>query len=163
MSNVLIDGPESAKYTFIFAHGAGAGMEHEFMADVAAKIAAEGIRVVRFNFPYMVKRAEDGKKRPPDRAPMLLEAFGDIIAQYGGDSTVIGGKSMGGAWRATWGIVTVCRQWFVWGFLSTRRVNRKKIKVNIWRRWRFPPSFFKVNVTPSVTAQSWQDTPCQIR
>lgn len=96
MSNMLIDGPESAKYTFIFAHGAGAGMEHEFMADVAAKIAAEGIRVVRFNFPYMVKRAEDGKKRPPDRAPMLLEAFGDIIAQYGGDSTVIGGKSMGG-------------------------------------------------------------------
>lgn len=96
MSHVLIDGPETAEYTFIFAHGAGAGMEHDFMVDVAQRIAAHGIRVVRFNFPYMVKRAEDGKKRPPDRAPKLLEAFEDVVSLYGGKNTVIGGKSMGG-------------------------------------------------------------------
>ncbi|CZF85049.1 Alpha/beta hydrolase family protein [Grimontia celer] len=93
---VLIDGPVSAEHTFIFAHGAGAGMEHDFMAEVAEMIADHGIRVVRFNFPYMVKRAEDGKKRPPDRAPKLLEAFKEVIAEYRTEKTVIGGKSMGG-------------------------------------------------------------------
>lgn len=96
MSTVIIDGPESAEHTFIFAHGAGAGMEHDFMADVAVKVANKGIRVVRFNFPYMVKRTEDGKKRPPDRAPVLLDAFREVIAEYGTEKTVIGGKSMGG-------------------------------------------------------------------
>ncbi|MEZ9522528.1 alpha/beta family hydrolase [Enterovibrio norvegicus] len=96
MNQVLIDGPSEADTTFIFAHGAGAGMEHEFMAVVAKKIAAHGIRVVRFNFPYMVKRSEDGKKRPPDRAPKLLEHYQEIIATYGSKHTVIGGKSMGG-------------------------------------------------------------------
>ena len=45
----------------MFAHGAGAGMDHAFMAAVAEGLALQDIRVVRFNFPYMVKRAEDGK------------------------------------------------------------------------------------------------------
>lgn len=96
MSSIVIDGPEAADATFIFAHGAGAGMEHEFMMDVAQRIAEHGIRVVRFNFPYMVKRAEDGKKRPPDRAPKLLEAFEEVVKTYGTAKTVVGGKSMGG-------------------------------------------------------------------
>lgn len=73
MSHVLIDGPETAEYTFIFAHGAGAGMEHDFMVDVAQRIAAHGIRVVRFNFPYMVKRAEDGKNAHQTVRPNCLK------------------------------------------------------------------------------------------
>ncbi|WP_428772186.1 alpha/beta fold hydrolase [Vibrio sp.] len=81
---------------FIFAHGAGADMDHEFMSLVASELAKHGIRVLRFNFPYMVKRAEDGKKRPPDRAPKLLEAFAQVIEQQGDRPVVIGGKSMGG-------------------------------------------------------------------
>ncbi|MEZ8143993.1 alpha/beta hydrolase [Enterovibrio norvegicus FF-33] len=96
MNNVVINGPEHADVTFIFAHGAGADMNHDFMADVAGKIAEHGIRVVRFNFPYMVKRAEDGKRRPPDRAPKLLEAFNEVIDVFGSGKTFIGGKSMGG-------------------------------------------------------------------
>ncbi|PKF51492.1 alpha/beta family hydrolase [Enterovibrio nigricans] len=96
MNHVLIDGPDEAAFTFIFAHGAGAGMDHDFMDDVARRIAAQGVRVVRFNFPYMVKRAEDGKKRPPDRAPKLLDAFNAVIDEFASESTVIGGKSMGG-------------------------------------------------------------------
>lgn len=94
-NNVMIDGAENAPL-FIFAHGAGAGMDHAFMQQVANGLASKGIRVVRFNFPYMVKRAEDGGKRPPDRAPKLLEAFEQIIAQYADKPVVIGGKSMGG-------------------------------------------------------------------
>ncbi len=95
MSNVTIEGDENAPL-FIFAHGAGADMDHEFMSQVAKGLAYKGIRVVRFNFPYMVKRAEDGKRRPPDRAPKLLEAFEDIINTYASKPVVIGGKSMGG-------------------------------------------------------------------
>ncbi|CAK3662278.1 alpha/beta hydrolase [Vibrio sp. 10N.286.55.E10] len=95
MNNVIIDG-EDNPITFIFAHGAGAGMDHEFMQSVAKGLAFKGVRVIRFNFPYMIKRAEDGKRRPPDRAPKLLEAYQEIIEQCDADKLVIGGKSMGG-------------------------------------------------------------------
>ncbi|MCF7504438.1 alpha/beta fold hydrolase [Vibrio sp. L3-7] len=95
MNNVIIDG-EDYPITFIFAHGAGAGMDHEFMQSVAKGLALKEIRVIRFNFPYMIKRAEDGKRRPPDRAPKLLEAYQEIIEQVDADKLVIGGKSMGG-------------------------------------------------------------------
>lgn len=96
MNNWLIDGEEHSQYTFVFAHGAGAGMEHEFMQSVAKGLAFKGIRVIRFNFPYMIKRAEDGKRRPPDRAPKLLEAYQEVIEQVDAQQLVIGGKSMGG-------------------------------------------------------------------
>lgn len=96
MSDYLIDG-EKGQPLFIFAHGAGAGMDHAFMEAVAKGLAKRGIQVVRFNFPYMVKRAEDGKKRPPDRAPKLLEAYDTVIQEFAADNPiVIGGKSMGG-------------------------------------------------------------------
>ncbi|MFS1863263.1 alpha/beta fold hydrolase [Vibrio lentus] len=95
MSNLIIDG-EDNPVTFVFAHGAGAGMDHEFMQSVAKGLAFKGIRVIRFNFPYMIKRAEDGKRRPPDRAPKLLEAYQEVIEQVDADKLVIGGKSMGG-------------------------------------------------------------------
>ena len=95
MSHWIAEGPENGPL-FIFAHGAGAGMEHDFMTAVAKGLVEQGIRVVRFNFPYMVKRAEDGKKRPPDRAPKLLEAYEEVIAHFTTRPIVIGGKSMGG-------------------------------------------------------------------
>jgi len=96
MTDYLRDG-NAGDPLFVFAHGAGAGMDHEFMNSVAKGLADKGIQVVRFNFPYMVKRAEDGKKRPPDRAPKLLEAYQSVIDELAADGPiVIGGKSMGG-------------------------------------------------------------------
>ncbi|EHH2560625.1 alpha/beta fold hydrolase [Vibrio parahaemolyticus] len=95
MSQWIVEGPENGPL-FVFAHGAGAGMEHDFMTTVAKGLVEQGIRVVRFNFPYMVKRSEDGKKRPPDRAPKLLEAYSEVIAHFASSPVVIGGKSMGG-------------------------------------------------------------------
>ncbi|WP_193944695.1 alpha/beta family hydrolase [Photobacterium frigidiphilum] len=95
----LVDGPkcdEEAIATFLFAHGAGAGMDHEFMTAIAQGIAAHSIRVIRFNFPYMIKRQEDGKKRPPDRQPKLLLDLQHHIDQFADGKLVIGGKSMGG-------------------------------------------------------------------
>lgn len=80
---------------FILAHGAGADSQSDFMTDMAARIAKEGIYVVRFDFPYMIKRQEDGKRRPPDRAPKLVVAWREAIQQLA-RPCVIGGKSMGG-------------------------------------------------------------------
>ena len=95
------NGPETADYHFLFSHGAGAGMDHEFMEAVASQLGDKGIRVSRFEFPYMVKRREDGGKRPPDRAPKLIEAFKQQVKKASRDlndrqQLIIGGKSMGG-------------------------------------------------------------------
>jgi predicted alpha/beta-hydrolase family hydrolase len=90
LENGPVNGP-----VYLFAHGAGANMNSEFMTQVAEKWAEQGIRVVRFNFPYMIKREEDGKRRPPDRAPKLLAAYEEAIKQLN-CPVVIGGKSMGG-------------------------------------------------------------------
>ena len=95
MNDVLIDG-DKGKPLFIFAHGAGADMKHDFMVTVAKGLAERGIQVIRFNFPYMIKRCEDGKRRPPDRAPKLLDSYRDIIKIFADKPIVIGGKSMGG-------------------------------------------------------------------
>lgn len=93
----MIDGPGDAAWTVVLAHGAGAPMDSPFMQAVAEGIGAQGIRVVRFEFPYMARRRGEGAKAPPDRAPVLLETWRSVIAQCGpAERLVIGGKSMGG-------------------------------------------------------------------
>ncbi len=82
---------------FLLAHGAGADMNSDWMIAMDKLLSAREIQVVRFNFPYMIKRAEDGKRRPPDRQPKLLEAFRAEVNQISKHAKiVIGGKSMGG-------------------------------------------------------------------
>jgi predicted alpha/beta-hydrolase family hydrolase len=89
---LLIDGPPDSKSTFAFAHGAGGPMRTAFMAGVARGLAAEGIRVVRFEFPYMA-----AKRKAPDREPVLLDAWREVVAELGGgDRVAVGGKSLGG-------------------------------------------------------------------
>lgn len=81
----------------ILAHGAGAGLDSEFMQTFARELVALGFEIILFNFPYMEKRALDGKRRPPDRAPKLLDHFHAVINEVGFDKPlIIGGKSMGG-------------------------------------------------------------------
>lgn len=94
MEDWLTDGEEKNPLV-ILAHGAGAGSDSDFMQQMAQLLAARGLYVVRFDFPYMLKRREDGKKRPPDRAPKLLEAYREVIAELD-RPCVIAGKSMGG-------------------------------------------------------------------
>ena len=94
---VIFDGDENAPLTIVLAHGAGAPMDSPFMDQMAGELAGLGCRIARFEFPYMAKRRLDGKKRGPDRAPVLLEFFGGVVDQLGDpDKLVIGGKSMGG-------------------------------------------------------------------
>jgi predicted alpha/beta-hydrolase family hydrolase len=93
----LYDGPKDAKHVFLFAHGAGAPMDDRFMTAVAKGVGERGIRVVRFEFPYMAKRRDTGKRGAPDRQPVLLDTWRQAIADHGGGAKVaIGGKSMGG-------------------------------------------------------------------
>ena len=95
--DVRIDGPENAAGTFLFAHGAGAPMDSTFMKRVAEGIAARGVRVVRFEFPYMARRRTEGRRGAPDREPVLRESWTGMVERFGGGAKVaVGGKSMGG-------------------------------------------------------------------
>ena len=96
MTEFLFNGPKNADKTVVLAHGAGAPMDSEFMEFFAAGLAKQGLRVARFEFPYMIKRREDGKRRPPDRAPVLLETYLNIAGELGPENLIVGGKSMGG-------------------------------------------------------------------
>ena len=96
MTEFLFNGSDNATYTIVLAHGAGAPMDSEFMERTAIGIAGRELRVARFEFPYMVKRRGDGKRRPPDRASVLIEAYLQVAAELGPKNLVIGGKSMGG-------------------------------------------------------------------
>jgi predicted alpha/beta-hydrolase family hydrolase len=97
MTELLYDGPKHAEKTLVLAHGAGAAMDSPFMNSIAAGVGESGIRVVRFEFPYMSARRRTGKRSAPDREPVLRAAWMEVIEQLGGGSRlVIGGKSMGG-------------------------------------------------------------------
>ena len=99
MDRFLVDGPARAPLTLVLAHGAGAPMDSPFMKIVAAGIAHGGFRVLRFEFPYMHAR-RDGKRKPPDRGPVLEQTWREAIREAAGKAgpgaVVIGGKSMGG-------------------------------------------------------------------
>ncbi len=92
----------------IFAHGAGADMHHEFMEQVSGLLNKKNINVLRFNFPYMDKRIELGKRYPPDRMPKLIDCYkrviNDLCTMNSKINTLplfIGGKSMGSRVAAT--------------------------------------------------------------
>ena len=57
-----------ARACYVLAHGAGAGMDHPFMENVARGLASRGIATLRYQFPYM----ERGSKRPDP--PPLAQA-----------------------------------------------------------------------------------------
>ena len=82
--------------TLVRAHGAGAPQAHPFMVQAAEQLASRPLAVVTFDFPYKA----EGRKLP-DKAPVLEQAYLDVIAwvrQREGlpRSLAIGGKSMGG-------------------------------------------------------------------
>lgn len=96
MHEVIREGASDAPVRILLAHGAGAGMEHAFLAELSRLLAGPDIEVVRFNFPYMIKRARDGKRRPPDRQPALLEHWRQMVREFAHPKLFLAGKSMGG-------------------------------------------------------------------
>lgn len=97
MTPLLIDEPETGgddATTIILAHGAGASMEHVGMQSLSDGLVARGLRVVRFEFPFMHARRE-GRRPGPDRMPKLQTCFHEVIASQPGP-VVLAGRSMGG-------------------------------------------------------------------
>jgi predicted alpha/beta-hydrolase family hydrolase len=91
----LLQAPRDARACLVLAHGAGAGMEHPFMAAVAAGLAGRGVATLRYQFPYM----ERGAKRPdaPALAQAAVRAAVDEAARLVPALPLFaGGKSFGG-------------------------------------------------------------------
>ena len=93
--SALLRVPADARACYVLAHGAGAGMTHPFMADVADGLAERRIATLRYQFPYM----ERGSKRPdaPPLAHATVRAAVAEAARLLPDIPLIaGGKSFGG-------------------------------------------------------------------
>ena len=92
----LFDGPAEAPMTLVLAHGASAPMDSPFMTAFAEGLGERGLRIARFEFPYMAARRADGRKRPPDGQAKLLDAWRQAVGALQTARLSIGGKSMGG-------------------------------------------------------------------
>ena len=79
----------------MFAHGAGAGMNHPFMQRAADALETRGIATYRYNFPYM-----DAKKSRPDSPAVAEDAVRKAVAEAARRhpelAILAGGKSFGG-------------------------------------------------------------------
>lgn len=93
--SALLQMPRRAEALLVFAHGAGAGMHHPFLATMAEVLEARGIATLRYQFPSM----EKGSKRvdPPKLAQATVRA---AVAEAGRRKPDLplfaGGKSFGG-------------------------------------------------------------------
>jgi predicted alpha/beta-hydrolase family hydrolase len=91
----LLESPPEAKACFVFAHGAGAGMTHPFMANIASGLGERGIATLRYQFPYMEK--ESRRPDPPKLAHATVRAAVAKASQLMPNMPLIaGGKSFGG-------------------------------------------------------------------
>lgn len=94
--NFLTTGPDGADITILLAHGAGAPMDSAAMTAAAEALAAEGLRVVRFEFDYMAAR-RSGSRKPPPKAELLIPQYEQAVLSLAAPGKlIIGGKSMGG-------------------------------------------------------------------
>jgi uncharacterized protein len=91
----LMQKPPHARACYVLAHGAGAGMDHPFMENVARGLASRGIATLRYQFPYM----ERGSKRP-DPPPLAQATVRAAVAEaqrlLPDTALIAGGKSFGG-------------------------------------------------------------------
>ena len=94
-SRFLLVRPPDARLLYVLAHGAGAGMRHPFLENMAQRLAERGIATLRYQFPYM----EHGSRRPdpPAVAEATVRAAVEEAARVApGLPLVAGGKSFGG-------------------------------------------------------------------
>ena len=87
--------PDDANWLLVFAHGAGAGVHHPFMAHLADQLGGCGVATLRYHFPYMQHR-----RKRPDPPAVLTETIRAAVAAASETSPdlplLAGGKSLGG-------------------------------------------------------------------
>jgi uncharacterized protein len=99
VSAILIK-PRDARWLYVLAHGAGAGMRHPFLEGMAEKLAQRQVATFRYQFPYM----ESGRKSPdvPGRLVGTVRAAVRTASELAPDLELIaGGKSLGGRMTST--------------------------------------------------------------
>jgi predicted alpha/beta-hydrolase family hydrolase len=91
----ILERPRGSILCVVLAHGAGAGMEHPFMAALALDLAVAGIATLRYQFPYMERR-----DKRPDSPPLchatVRAAVNCARQSLPNVALVAGGKSFGG-------------------------------------------------------------------
>ena len=130
----LLLAPRDSKAFLMLAHGAGAGMRHRFMEEVAAKLADQNVATLRYQFPYMEKRT-----KRPDPQNVLTDTVRAAVAvakKHAGQLPLFaGGKSMGGrmtSLAAAKAPLDGVRGLIFSAFHCTLRANRKPSAVNTW-------------------------------
>ncbi|HUP90269.1 MAG TPA: alpha/beta family hydrolase, partial [Longimicrobiales bacterium] len=80
---------------YVFAHGAGADMNHVFMQNLSQHLFDVGVATLRYNFPYM--DAGRGRPDPPGKLEGAVKSAIEMGKELaGGIPLLAGGKSMGG-------------------------------------------------------------------
>src|SRR5438067_2450537 len=98
--SALLLRPDGARLLYVLAHGAGAGMRHPFLETVARQLDGRGIATLRYQFPYMERRAS--RPDPPAVAAATVRAAAAEAARVApGLPLVAGGKSFGGRMTST--------------------------------------------------------------
>src|SRR5881396_804710 len=93
--SALLVRPADARFLYVLAHGAGAGMRHPFLETISQRLAEQGIATLRYQFPYMEQRAR--RPDPPAVAAAAVRAAVMEAARAApGLPLVAGGKSFGG-------------------------------------------------------------------
>jgi len=91
----LLQTPPRARACYVMAHGAGAGMDHPFMVDVARELALRDVATLRYQFPYMERGAR--RPDPPQVAQATVRAaVAAALSLLPELPLIAGGKSFGG-------------------------------------------------------------------
>src|SRR5881397_2118706 len=96
----LLMRPPGARWLYVLAHGAGAGMRHPFLETFARALAERDVATLRYQFPYMERRAS--RPDPPAVAAATVRAAAAEAARLAPELPVVaGGKSFGGRMTST--------------------------------------------------------------
>ena len=93
--SALLLRPLDASALLVLGHGAGAGMRHIFMDEIAALLGERGIATLRYQFPYM----EVGRRYPNPQRILTATVRRAVAAASDAAPDLplfAGGKSMGG-------------------------------------------------------------------
>lgn len=93
--SALLLRPRDARALLVLGHGAGAGMRHVFMEEMAELLAGRGIATLRYQFPYM----EAGRRYPNPQRILTATVRRAVAAAHTAAPDLplfAGGKSMGG-------------------------------------------------------------------